>query len=55
MYVFIAIFFVLILVAAWWLLYRALNGDQEPTAGGSFGDLVLGEKNTRKRRKRRAE
>ena len=42
-----------VVVGPWWLLRRALNGDQEPTAGGSFGDLLLGDKNTRNRRKRR--
>jgi hypothetical protein len=44
--------FVLLLGLGWWLLRRALNADEEPTAGGSFGDLALGEKNTRRRRRR---
>jgi hypothetical protein len=51
--VFVVAFVVVILVGAWWLLHRALNGDQEPTAGGSFGDLTLGDRNTRKKRKGR--
>ncbi len=45
--------FVVVLGGAWWLLRRALNGDQEPTAGGSFGDQLFGDKNTREPRKRR--
>jgi len=47
-------FFVLLLGLGWWLLRRALNSDEPPTAGGSFGDLALGEKNTRRRRRRGA-
>jgi hypothetical protein len=45
---------VAIIGIAWWALRRALNGDQEPTAGGSLGDLLLGD-NTRKRRPRDKE
>jgi cobalamin biosynthesis Mg chelatase CobN len=53
-YFIVTVVFVVVLIGiAWWALRRALNGDQEPTAGGSFGDLVLGDKNTRKQRKRR--
>jgi hypothetical protein len=51
--VFVVVFVVAIIVGGWWLLRRALNADQEPTAGGSFGDLVLGDKNTRKKRRGR--
>jgi len=36
----------------WWLLMRVLNGDNTPEAGGSFGDQLLGERNTRKERKK---
>lgn len=46
--------FVVVLGGAWWLVRRAFNGDQEPTAGGSFRDhQLLGDKNTREPRKRR--
>jgi hypothetical protein len=50
-------FFVVLLGVGWWLLRRALNADEEPTPGGSFGDLALGEKNTRRgrRHKKRPE
>ncbi len=37
----------------WWLLNRALNGDHPPETGGSYGDQLLGEWNTRKKRARR--
>jgi hypothetical protein len=43
---------IVLLVGGWWLLWRALNADQTPEPGGSFGDLALGEKNTRKARKK---
>ena len=36
----------------WWLLVRTLN-NETPEAGGSFGDQLLGERNTRKNRKKR--
>jgi hypothetical protein len=52
-FVFTVAFFALLLGVAWWALRRALNGDHEPTAGGSFGDLALGDKNTRKPRAKR--
>ncbi len=51
--VFMVVFVVVLIVGAWWLLRRALNGDETPEPGGSFGDLALGEKNTRKKRKAR--
>ena len=41
--VFMVVFVVVLIVGAWWLLRRALNGDEKPEAGGSFGDLALGE------------
>ena len=53
MYVVLAVIVVAVILVAWWALRRALNADQEPTPGGSFGDLALGEKNTRKQRGRR--
>jgi len=40
-------FFALLVGGGWWLLRRALTGDDEPVAGGSFGDLALGDRNTR--------
>ncbi len=43
---------VLVVAVAWWALRRALN-QGDATAGGSFGDLMLGEKNTRKSEKRK--
>jgi len=36
----------------WWLLMRVLNGDNTLETGGSFGDQLLGERNTRKERKK---
>lgn len=47
--------FVLMVGVGWWLLRRALSSDEPPTAGGSFGDLALGEKNTRRRRRKPCE
>lgn len=53
--VLMVIFVVVLIAGSWWLLRRALNGDETPEAGGSFGDLLLGDKNTRKTRRKKRD